>query len=182
MGQDIIVIDKSDDRSKRTKGWLVGLRATFPHALLANNVHDMVEQILRQVGSGRINRLRIYGHGSIYRGQGGLQGMGDSFTGSRGHQLITVTRRGDLLNRTDLERLRGHFEPDAVVELRGCNVAHGHRGREILRQLSDLWHTRVQAGTEVQYHTPGDTIDNFEGPVVEARNLPGHHSRVHRVR
>jgi SRSO17 transposase len=63
-----------------------------------------------------------------------------------------------------------------VVEQRGRNVAHGHRGRELLRQLHMLWGVPVRAGTETQWHSDGDTTDDWEGPVVEVTSRAGHHA------
>jgi len=185
LPQDITVIDKSDDDPRHLKGghgWLVALRAAFPDALAVSSVPNMVTQILHRLGSeGRIGRLQIYGHGWTIRGQGGVQPVFESQTELHRDALLAVDRSGRLFNRDELSRLTLWFAPDGFVELRGCNVGLGHRGRELLRQLHMLWAVPVRASPETQRFADRDLVDPFEGAVIEARSRPGHHARVRRV-
>lgn len=183
--QDITVIDKSDDDPRHLKGgegWLAALQAAFPDALRVSSVRVMVEQILHRLGSdGRIRRLQIYGHGWMIRRQGGVQAVFESQTELHRDALLAIDRSGNLMNRNELMRLTLWFAPDGFVELRGCNVAYGHRGRELLRQLHMLWGVPVRASPETQRFWDGDLVDDWEGPVIEAGSRPGHHGRVRRV-
>ena len=146
-----------------------------PGAVLVSDVNQMVNQILVRAGTGpTISRLRFFGHAIP-----GYQGVANSYSSRKIPQYIAIDRNGHLVNRADLERLREHFAPNAIVELHGCNVGLGHHGRELLRQLADLWNVRVRGGAERQYT---DRADVIEGPIIEAVPIPGHSARVHRVR
>jgi len=183
--QDIVVIDKSDDDPRHLKqghGWLVALHAAFPDALRVSSVQNMVGQILHRLGTeGRIRRLQIYGHGSTFRGQGGIMPVFESQTEMHRDALIAVDRTGSLFNRDQLLRLTLWFAPDGFVELRGCNVGLGHRGRELVRQLHMLWGVPVRASPETQFFWDGDLVDPWDGPVIEAGSRGGHPARVRRV-
>lgn len=150
-------------------------QVAHPNAILVSDVNQMVNQILARAGTGpNISRLRFFGHALP-----GYQGMANSYSSNKIPQFIAIDRHGHLVNRADLERLRGHFAPNAVVELHGCNVALGHHGRELLRQLAELWNVRVRGGAERQFTDSGDLI---EGPIIEAVPVPGHSAMIHRVR
>lgn len=166
-------IDVVDSASGTDNGHINEQRLLHPNAVFAGDVGQMVTLILNRIGSGNIDRLRLFGHAAA-----GEQGMGNSEHTVKPYQLIQISG-GHLTNRDQLIRLRGHFAPNAVVELHGCNIALQHRGRELLRQLSALWNVRVRGGVNIQLPDAGD---RFEGPVVEAFPVAGHEPRVHRIR
>lgn len=167
-------IDVVDSANGSDNGHINEQRLLHPNAVFAGDVGQMVDRILNRLGSGSITRLRLFGHAAA-----GEQGMGNSEHTVKPYQLIQIDAQGNLTNRDQLIRLRGHFAANAVVELHGCNVALNHRGRELLRQLSALWNVRVRGGVDVQ---DSDARDRFEGPIVEAAPITGHGPRVHRVR
>ncbi len=140
---------------------------TYPGALLAGSVWEMVDGILRYLSLSRsdsdsdpvaIRLLRIVGHGSP-----GRQGMGDSRFTSNRRQIIGLDRHGILLNRAVLIRLRGCFSENARVELHGCNVGAGTEGATLLEALRGLWGVRIRASSVVQdAGTPGlDVFAHF---------------------
>lgn len=148
-----------------------------PQAILVSDINQMVRDILARAGStgSTISRLRFFGHGSS-----GTQGLANSHSSDKMYsQYLVVDTSGNLVNRRLLAQLRGHFAPGAIVELHGCNVVLGHYGRQLLRQLADLWNVRVRGGAETQW---ADSADIIEGPTIEAYPVPGHSARVHQVR
>jgi hypothetical protein len=192
---EIVVIDGSDNDNS----YLKMHRAAVSDALIVSSVENMVNRIRELLGvSGRMGRLVIVGHGNsgvigVGDGEGGrnphLAGhlqVGEQITeASPGLQVIELDARGNLRGRTSLGLLTGRFVPGAVVELQGCQIARGHAGRELLRQLADLWQVTVRASVDSQYgpgHPRARPGLSFEGQVIEARPTPGHHSRVRLVR
>jgi hypothetical protein len=168
-------IDVVDSGSGTDNGHINAQRLLHPGAIFAGDVGQMVTLILNRIGtSGNIERLRLFGHAAP-----GEQGMGNSEHTVKPYQLIEIDGHGRLTNRDQLARLCGHFAPNAVVELHGCNIARNHRGRELMRQLSALWNVRVRGGVENQH---ADAGDRFEGPVVEAHPVAGHGPRVRPAR
>lgn len=71
----------------------------------------------------------------------------------------------DALDDT-LARLCPVFSPGARVELRGCSVAGGAPGEELLSRLSQIWGVTVQGGTVTQYNIDWD-------PPVHQASPPG---------
>lgn len=195
---NVVVIDGSDDDN----GFLKRHRGGAPNALVVADVESMVQGILRRLGAQQsIDRLIIVGHGaSGIIGAGDGEGNGSTLrlsghllpgeqvgTAARGLQVLGLDRHGQLRGRAVLGRLSGHFAPGAVVELQGCQVGRGHQGRELLRQLADLWRVNVQASIDDQHFDPvlqGSRHAGlrFEGQVIEASRTAGHGARVHAVR
>jgi hypothetical protein len=63
--------------------------------------------------------------------------------------MISLDRRGDLLNRAVLIRLRGRFYNfRSAVELHGCEV--GRRGERLVQELQELWGINVYAHSGTQ--------------------------------
>lgn len=168
----IIVIDASKQHDE--SGALATDRRIHPGAIIADSVLVMVSGILNRLGrTSQIDRLIIWGHG-----RPGVQAIGagdDLWNNQMIPGVLGVHRVSGLLHRGELVRLRKRFAPGAVVELHGCNVAQHHRGRELLRQLSDLWGVRVRAALLEQ---PSDRPNRFFGPVIEAYHPRAHHARV----
>ena len=195
---DILVIDGSDNDNGYLKNHRVVV--SYSNALIVSSVENMVDRIRERLGaSGTIDHLVIVGHGNsgiIGVGIGERQPNNPHLAGHllvgeqiaeapSGLQVIELNRHGHLRGRASLSLLTGRFASDAVVELQGCNVGRGHAGRELLRQLADLWHVTVQASPDTQ-RAPWDHRArpgvSFEGHVIEARPTPGHSARVRLVR
>jgi hypothetical protein len=177
---EIVVIDYAT-QSKYTKEnhYLTGQRRQFPDAIPVHGVNSMVNSILGRLSRGganaRIDRLVIVCHG--WEGGGGMNVGSGQGEPSRG-QRIFIDDHDRFVGARELARLAGHFAPGAVVEIHSCQLARGHFGRELLRQLSDLWGVRVRASPENQRV---DAVNAIEGPVIEAAPRTGHHSRVRRL-
>jgi len=181
-GLEIIIIDGSKTahgRRGRPNGTDVALatdRKIHPGALVVLSAREMVDCVLARAGRREIHRLIIWGHGCP-----GVQGIGagDNFLhlDRIAPRILRVNDHNLLLNRAQLSRLRHKFDHDGIVELHGCQVAQYHEGRELLRQLSDLWGVRVRGAL---FNQPSDTPNRFFGPVVEAgTNTKRRHARVH---
>lgn len=159
-------------------------RVLHPAALRVRGTRDLVERVLQSLGTNRrLDQLIIWGHGGP-----GVQDVGPPM---RGGKTTAVTGRlddrvsnvlaiehGHLRDRASLARLCGRFAAAATVDLHGCNVALHHAGRELIRQLADLWQVRVRAALTVQ---PSDRLDRYFGQVIEASPRRAHGARVHPV-
>ncbi len=123
-------------------------------------VSDMVDKILHRLGSDKLRRLRVFGHGGA-----GMQGLGNSRDAVRTYateRLLTV-QGSQLLHGETLRQLQGKFEAGGWVELRGCQVGSDSSGGLLLQELANLWGVPVKAGVPTQH--PGG---GFEGTVVVA--------------
>lgn len=68
------------------------------------------------------------------------------------------------MNEDQLRRLQGKFSERGWVELHGCYVARGDRGRTFVSQLARFWSVAVKAG-EIPQHAGG----GLDGRVTIAR-------------
>ena len=137
------------------------------------NVFDMVDRIIPQLGSMRIRRLRIFGHGSANTVQVGpflrtFRQVSDVSQPQRIDQadldkviqiIKTESRTLDgqvakveynLLSEDYLKRLKGRFDPRGWVELHSCRIV-GQDGKALIDGLAKLWQVEVQASEDKQY-------------------------------
>ncbi|HVK84098.1 MAG TPA: DUF4347 domain-containing protein [Kofleriaceae bacterium] len=129
---DIDYIGNGDDHVMRVE------RALTFGEVIGGSVQEMVDVILERAQARPIRKLTITGHGSP-----GRQGVQDAEGG------LHLDMRA--VDRDQLRRLRGHFAPDAIVVLHGCNVGAGPKGEALLLMLSELWGgVSVRAGTAYQ--------------------------------
>ena len=145
-----------------TDGFVQESRRTFPHAIRASSVSQMVIAIIDRLGPNQLRRLRIIGHGAP-----GLQGVADSHNTWEPNRLIRVIGR-ELQNPTILSMLAASFGPRGFAELHGCEVARGYPGKLLLADLSALWRVPVRGGVNDQTNRPG-----FEGRYHTAAPAPG---------
>ena len=61
--------------------------------------------------------------------------------------------------------IKKFFLPFGSVQLHGCNVGQGSRGKELLQKLAKLWEVPVTAGVNTQFSGGAKTF-KFEGPTV----------------
>lgn len=125
---------------------------------MSNGVEEMVTQIEQRVQSGRIDLLRVWGHG--YPGGQGVSGGHDGTAFQNDFAGMTVTNFSGIQH--SLSRLTALFTPNAKVELRGCTVAQG-AGSRLLTLLAQLWGVPVQGGAVTQHAS-----SNWDPPVYEA--------------
>ncbi len=151
------------DSSRRDNGFLVDERRLHPHAISCHDVASLVNGVLRRAGTESIARLRIFGHG-----HDGLQAVGGG-TRPSAVQYIAIDNSGELMNRTTLSLLCGHFAAGAIVQLFGCRVARAY-GELLLWELARLWQVRVQASNVRHDADPHDRFGS--GHIREANADP----------
>lgn len=153
-----------------------------------DNIEDMVTRILSGIGNRRIRRLRIFGHG-----MSGVVWMGpeSKFPETNRKRKIYVQlapgSRYQLSSRKSLEKLKGHFEPSAWVELHACQVMKLHLGnvtggdwdpvldgKKLIEALSNVWDRLILASDAPQIRGGG-----LEGNIWQAR--PGKKAEKVRV-
>ncbi len=121
---------------------------------MSNGVGQMISDIMQRVPMGRLERLRIWSHGAP-----GMQNVSAGASGSGAVHWASLS----LSNIAQtLAQLRPYFSSHAHAELRGCNVAQGSQGEQLLVELARIWGVPVQAGTVVQ------TTGRWAGTVVQA--------------
>lgn len=156
MDRYCYVIENQSDFPNRLNRW------TTIHPIIVSSVQDMVQKVIRRVGSDVLANLYIAGHGMpCYQSVGfdpertdtsGLQAI---FYDEALHRLCGPAERYLVL-------LRPLFRRTSIVTLGGCNVAEGTGGREFLMYLAKMWGgITVQGSTAIQDATPG-----MEGDVI----------------
>ncbi len=173
---DIVSDGPDDSGSHLSQSVLQGLRASLPNAIVARNVLDMIMQMLSRLSraaadSRSLRRIRIYGHGT----------PGQCFIGSGRNypteeQTLGANDQGLMFNATDLRRIRGLFDSDALVTVHGCNFAQGKIGITALRELSSLWSVRVMASAAAQWSSSAgnSTVTQLQPPILTAHNISPH--------
>jgi hypothetical protein len=137
-----------------------------PGAIPVLSLRDAVTTVRDSSGILKIDRLRIFGHGSP-----GTQWVGSGFgsgTPDTSRKLAQTIRfeGGALKDRDLLAQLVGRFTPGGLVELHGCSVGKSSNGQGLARALAQLWNVRVRAGTDLQHADPDA---KFEGGYIEAQ-------------
>ena len=115
-----------------------------------------IDQVLANGRPGNVVLLRFHGHGS--------PGTMVVSSGTLGSWAVSSfdARYGDPFFRY-LERLRPLFLPYGSVELNGCRVGRGSRGRALLQGMANTLGVPVTAGLQSQYGG-GNSTFRFEGP------------------
>jgi Domain of unknown function (DUF4347) len=126
---------------------------------MSNGVAQVITEITRRAPIGAVNVLRIWSHG---------RAGGQTFTGGHGGEAYRVAHwtgisvaNIDALAPT-LSELAPYFSPHGRVELRGCEVASGAEGEQLLLRLAAIWQVPVLAGSATQFRA------EWDGTVVEA--------------
>jgi hypothetical protein len=127
---------------------------------MSNGVGQMVTDVTRMTGPGRVRVLRIWSHG-FPGGQGVSQGAKDARIDVKGQRVgISLSNLREVT--PDLGRLASYFEPQGRLELRGCSVGAGDDGRRLLEALAKLVQADVIAALQEQPIGPLD----WSGPVL----------------
>src|SRR5687768_1378518 len=120
---------------------------------MSNGITHMVDQVVKESSTyGKyIDRLAIWGHGGP--GSAALSRNTDASLNAHwaGIDVADLYRSSEM--QMTLGRLWDVLSWGAVVELRGCAVGAGDRGKKLLLGLVKLWEVRVMAG-EVQQYGP----------------------------
>jgi hypothetical protein len=118
---------------------------------MSNGVIVMVQNIRQAATVQSIDILRIWGHASQ-----GDQNVSAESGGSIHWSGISVANfpqiKGELLLLRDL------FKPGGWAELRGCSVAGGNDGEELLKLLAATWNIPVYGGSVTQRTAHSDWI------------------------
>lgn len=127
---------------------------------MSNGITYMVDKVIEIAGSNKIEILAFWGHGGS-----GSMGLSRGEESDRNSDWAGISIYNVESSRSTLERLKNYFAPNAIVELRGCDVASGWRGQALLTALANIWKVRVRAGASTQY---GPTL-GWAGTVYEAK-------------
>jgi hypothetical protein len=134
---------------------------------MSNGLVQMGEQLR---GASQILLLRIVGHGgpgvqAISMGKGGwIEPVGRRDVRHLFPHQTTSINMGNIMMLPP--SLRGIFGPWGSLELHGCHVAQGIKGRDFVRKLADTVGVPVTAGTGSQ-----ESGMRFLGPTYTA--VPG---------
>lgn len=138
MGRIVHVVDATNAsdknnfalKSARKKGDLV-----IEYGGMSNGLVQALRDVITATTAGRLGPLIFYGHGAP-----GIQGvtMG-KFGGGVAHgSAITSAWLDQAEVQASFKMLRGRFDADGVIVLRGCNIAEGNEGKDVLRRLSRI--------------------------------------------
>jgi hypothetical protein len=126
---------------------------------MSNGVAQVISEITSRAPLGAVNVLRIWSHG---------RGGGQTFTGGHGGEAYRIAHwtgisvaNIEALAPT-LSELSPYLSPHGRVELRGCEVASGADGEQLLLRLAAIWQVPVLAGSATQCRA------EWDGTVVEA--------------
>ncbi len=136
-----------------------GDQIIFSYGGMSNGVGQMVEDVRNVAGLRSIQVLRIWSHGQP-GGQAVSAAPGINPQGQRAG--IAMTNYKDIAG--DLGQLAPCFTAGGRLELRGCNVAVGSTGEDLLKALARLLQVDVYAQIENQPIGPVD----WTGPVLRA--------------
>lgn len=132
---EVIVVEQGEAEF-RLGGGAIPLTKALYDEIEVRGIYDMIEGIKAEVGStDRIKKLHIFGHGN----EDGMN-IGKTW----------LTNRSVKWYAQDLAELAPLFTPDATVVLHGCQVGGAH---DLIRKLTEVFGTRVQAGTWYQLPT-----------------------------
>jgi hypothetical protein len=127
---------------------------------MSNGVAQVISEIANRAPAGGVDVLRIWSHG---------RAGGQTFTGGHGGEAYRVAHWTGIsvanieAMAPTLAELAPLMAPNGRVELRGCEVANGNEGTQLLVRLAEIWGVPVLAGSATQYRA------EWDGTVVMAR-------------
>jgi hypothetical protein len=130
--KDITIVAWSGSEDAVT--WVAG--AGRVGELDANSIDALVDAVHKEMKDhpGHIREMTIVGHGAP-----GYMSPGAS------RYLLTPAAVARL------QELKIYFGSDGSVTLKGCQVARGAAGEQLLQQLADIWGVPVRAYTDIQH-------------------------------
>lgn len=175
MPQYVHVFDMTDsnlgtDRRQRVlnSGIANGITPTIIEMYgMCNGIAQMVSDIRRQVSSGQMHLLAIWGHG--WSGGQLIAAGGDAQTGVNEGSAMWTYNLNDY--SSTLRQLRPLFTASGRVELRGCQVASGEAGENFMLALARILNRPVYAATDIQGGLAGlkwNPDQLWNGPLVLA--------------
>jgi peptidoglycan hydrolase-like protein with peptidoglycan-binding domain len=129
---------------------------------MSNGVEFVMQQIAaKAVGPKRVALLRFHGHGNK-----GMQNVtGGEISGAP--HLAGISDGNFVKVQGSLQRISEFFVEFGSVQLLGCNVGGGPKGKALLQKLSTVWGVPVTAGIQTQFGGGVNTFI-FEGPTQSA--------------
>jgi Putative peptidoglycan binding domain len=132
---------------------------------MSGGVDFVMSQIrARASGSNSVDLLRFHGHGTR-----GIQNVTGGDLNGAPH-LAAISDDNFPQVATSLGRIRHIFVEFGCVELLGCSVGGGPKGRSLVGKLANVWGVPLTAGVFDQLGGGRNTF-RFEGPTVSA--FPG---------
>lgn len=137
---------------------------------MCNGNQQIISEITSKVGLGQIDKLIFYGHAAP-----GIMGAttGRNLNGVLDNSGFgAFCRPGYPCDSNQWEALRPRFAAHGIVVLKGCNVAQGALGHELLRQLSQAFDVPVYGSdwyqaTGVSYLVGNVSKAMPDGTIVE---------------
>ena len=152
MGINIEVIDRNEGLGLLIVDSLVDMNFLPP--LYITSVQNMVSRVKGLLGSLKMDRFYILGHGGP-----GYQAVGaGTHHDGTGNLSLQLGPDGELLGdgKTYLPGLRSCLAEGAVVTLGGCQVGVSPAGPALIAKISQaLGNATVRAGTDDQGPRPG---------------------------
>jgi peptidoglycan hydrolase-like protein with peptidoglycan-binding domain len=131
----------------------------------SNGVQELVEAVKRRsTGDGSIALLRIHGHGGP-----GMQGVSTGDKDGQRH-LAGISDTNFPVSGAMLAQLKTLMCPYGSVQLLGCNVGEGSKGKSLVNKLTESFGVPVTAAVLEQLGGGRNTFV-FEGPTVTG--IPG---------
>jgi hypothetical protein len=126
---------------------------------MSNGIAVVMSMISGRAGKGNVALLRLHGHGGS-----GTQGITSGTIDGIPHMAdLSVDNFTQL--QSDLATIKHIFVEFGSVELHGCSVGSGGRGKDLLNKLAVTWGVPVTAGIKTQFAGGAKTFQ-FEGPTV----------------
>ncbi|WP_376089204.1 peptidoglycan-binding protein [Roseomonas sp. CCTCC AB2023176] len=125
----------------------------------SNGLLFAMSQIASRAQTGKVMLLRIHGHG----GKGVQNVTGGEINGAPHMASISLDRFEE--SAMALLMIRRIFVGFGCVQLLGCNVGGGPKGKELVGKLARTWGVPVTAGIQTQFAGGSQTF-RFEGPTV----------------
>jgi peptidoglycan hydrolase-like protein with peptidoglycan-binding domain len=131
----------------------------------SNGVQELVEAVKRRAtGEGSVALLRIHGHGGP-----GMQGVSTGQNNGQRH-LAGISDENFGVTGAQLAQLKSLMCPYGSVQLLGCNVGEGSKGKSLVNKLTESFGVPVTAAVLEQLGGGRNTF-TFEGPTVTG--IPG---------
>lgn len=128
----------------------------------SNGVQELVRAVKAKArGEGSIALLRIHGHGGE-----GNQGVSSGAANGQRH-LAGISDENFGTTGAQLAMLQSLLCPYGSVQLLGCSVGGGAKGKSLVTKLTQSFGVPVTAAVQIQFGGGRKTF-TFEGPTVTA--------------
>jgi hypothetical protein len=159
--QTIDVVDGTDPSLIAFEASDIGQAGGTPIVVFgqSNGLQFTMQQIAARGRSNNVMLLRIHGHG----GRGGQNVTGGDINGTPHMASISLEKYSE--SEPSLTLIKRVFLPFGSVQLLGCDVGGGSKGRQLVQKLAQTWGVPVTAGVHTQF-AGGSLTFRFEGETV----------------